>query len=198
LETLLEVLKELDKELFLVINNFNSPFVDSIMFYVTDTEFWFPFYAVLLGFLVWKFKWSSLPIIGGLAIVILFSDQLTSGFMKPFFERLRPCHEPGIKDIVHLVDGCGKLYGFASGHASNSFGIATFLWLVTRKWWKYSVWLMAWAAIVSYSRIYAGEHYPGDILVGALIGILFALIIFVVYQKALVKFNLPRPIHLPD
>ena len=195
---MLEVLKELDKELFLIINNFNSPFVDSIMFYVTDTEFWFPFYAVLLGFLVWKFKWSSLPIIGGLAIVILFSDQLTSGFMKPFFERLRPCHESGIKDFVHLVDGCGKLYGFASGHASNSFGIATFLWLVTRKWWKYSVWMMAWAAIVSYSRIYAGEHYPGDVVVGALIGILFALIFFVVYQKVLVKIKLPGTTYLPD
>ena len=168
METLLEVLKELDKDLFLIINNFNSPFVDSIMFYVTDTEFWFPFYAVLLGFLVWKFKWSSLPIIGGLAIVILFSDQLTSSFMKPFFERLRPCHESGIKDFVHLVDGCGAIYGFASSHAS------------------------------SYSRIYAGEHYPGDILIGAIIGILFAIIIFLLYQKVLVKFNLPGPNHLPD
>jgi len=198
LETLLEVLKELDKDLFLIINNFNSPFVDSIMFYVTDTEFWFPFYAVLLGFLVWKFKWSSLPIIGGLAIVILFSDQLTSSFMKPFFERLRPCHESGIKDFVHLVDGCGAIYGFASSHASNSFGFAMFFWLVMRKMWKHSIWLIAWAAFVSYSRIYAGEHYPGDILIGAIIGILFAIIIFLLYQKVLVKFNLPGPNHLPD
>lgn len=184
---MLETLERLDKDLFLFLNDIHNSVADFLMFYITDTEFWFPFYGILLIVMFWKLKWDALPIVIGIIATLVISDQVTSGFMKPFFERFRPCHDPGIKHLVHLVDDCGAPYGFASGHASNSFGLATFLWLTLRDKWAPVVWMFAWAVLVSYSRIYVGVHYPADVIVGALVGVLAAYIIYKLYEWILPK-----------
>ena len=103
--------------------------------------------------------------------------------MKPFFERLRPCHNPSIASLVHLVEGCGGKYGFASSHAANAFGLATACWLFLRSWSHYFIWGFLWAVVVSYSRIYMGVHYPLDILVGAFIGVVLAWLVYQSYQR---------------
>jgi undecaprenyl-diphosphatase len=74
--------------------------------------------------------------------------------------------------LVHLSKaGAGGLYGFVSSHAANCFGLATFLWFVLDKQFKLlKYWLFVWAVLVSYSRIYNGVHYPGDVVVAAFIG----------------------------
>jgi undecaprenyl-diphosphatase len=95
--------------------------------------------------------------------------------MKPYFTRLRPSHEPSLEGLVHLVEGYkGGTYGFASSHAANTFGTAMFLYLLFRIKKSWIVWLFPWAAFVSYTRIYLGVHYPGDIVGGAGVGLLCA------------------------
>jgi undecaprenyl-diphosphatase len=97
--------------------------------------------------------------------------------MKPFFGRLRPSHEPELEGLLHLVDGYrGGLYGFASSHAANTFGVAIFIWLSLRKHYRWIGVIFIWAILMSYTRIYLGVHYPTDILVGAIIGSLCGLL----------------------
>lgn len=117
-------------------------------------------------------------VILALIVVIILSDQAASSLMKPLFERFRPCHDPELQEQVRLVAGCGGRFGLASSHAANSFGLALFIWIALKRTYRY-IWLMfIWAAFVSYSRIYLGVHYPGDILVGALAGIISAILMW--------------------
>lgn len=161
---------EWDKKLFLFLNGLHADWLDQPMSIISERLVWLPFYVAIIVWLVWKQKkdafWSIFLISGA----IVLSDQITSALMKPFFERLRPCHDPSISYLLHLVDDCGARFGFASSHAANTFSLATFLVLLHpgRTWVPYL--MFTWAAIVSYSRIYLGVHYPGDIIAGALIG----------------------------
>jgi undecaprenyl-diphosphatase len=163
---------EWDKELLLYLNSFHSDWLDPVMMLFTKTLFWLPLYALLVYLMVKTYgKNSWIPLVG-IAVTILLADQITSGFMKPFFARLRPSREPDLQGLVHLVDGyTGGMYGFASSHAANTLGTATFFWLLFRntRWWI--IVLFPWAIIMTYTRIYLGVHYPGDIMVGGIIGI---------------------------
>jgi undecaprenyl-diphosphatase len=106
------------------------------------------------------------------ALLIFMSDQISVHFFKEVFQRLRPCHEPDFIGMVHLVKGnCGGQFGFVSSHATNTFALAVFLSFVLGKKFKYFIPLiLLWAAVISYSRIYLGVHYPGDVIAGAILG----------------------------
>jgi undecaprenyl-diphosphatase len=175
----MDELLKLDEQLFLFLNGFHTPWLDPIMALLTKTLSWIPLYMILLQLVIKNFKKNSWIILIGLTITLVLTDQVTSGLMKPFFERLRPSHEPAFENIVHLVnDNRGGLYGFASSHAANTFGVAIFIWLAIRKSYLWSWLLFLWASLMSYSRVYLGLHYPGDIIVGCLIGILIGWILF--------------------
>lgn len=180
---MLEFLKDIDQKLFLIINGLHNSFMDFIMYYVTDSQFWFPFFGIIIIYLFWKLKWKALPIVLIAFIIVGSGDWLASGVMKPTFQRLRPCYDPAIMDKVHLIHGCGQQYGFVSSHGSTLFGMTAFLWLTLKKIIKPVGWLWLWSAFVCYSRIYAGKHFPGDILGGALVGIADALIFYWIFIK---------------
>ena len=119
-------------------------------------------------------------ILAGVVFVVIFSDQISSSLLKPFFQRLRPSHNPDIENLVHIVnDSRGGLYGFVSSHAANTFGVATFVALVFRHKGITPV-IYFWPMLVSYSRIYLAKHYLGDIIGGAIVGVLVACAVYLI------------------
>jgi len=181
---MIDHLIEIDEQLFLILNGMHDSWLDPVMWLFSKTEASIPLYAFLLFHIYKVYKEKTWGILLSVGLLILMTDQFTSGLMKPFFERLRPSHEPALEGMVHLVNGySGGSYGFASSHAANTFGIAMFLSCLLKKEKPWISWLFLWAAFVSYTRIYLGVHYPGDILVGALVGVLFGWVVFKLYSR---------------
>src|SRR5688572_115909 len=172
----MEEILELDKKLFLELNSYHNPLLDQLMLFLSSTTAWIPLYLILLYAIIKNFKKDTWVVLLAVAIAILLADQITSSLMKPFFERLRPSHEPELAGVVNIVDQYrGGRYGFASSHAGNTFGVATLMWLFLKNYRPWIGLLFFWALGVGYTRIYLGVHYPGDIIVGQLIGFLAAL-----------------------
>lgn len=184
---MLESLIEFDQQLLVDLNQMHNPFWDGFMIFVTHRLTWIPLYLTIIITLLWKYRWQGLLPIISLILLAVCTDLISSGFMKPFFARPRPCHEASLQDQLHLIIGCGGKFGFVSSHAANTFGLATFLILSFSK--KYSwIWaFLPWAIIVSYSRIYLAKHYPGDIIFGALLGAVCAYIFWITYKKIVLK-----------
>ena len=130
---MLEFLDHIDRNLFLFLNGLNSPFWDQVMWWISDRLIWLPLYLIITGWLIYRFKWKVVIILVMVALLITLSDQGSVHLFKEVFKRLRPCHEPEISGLVHLVKGhCGGKYGFISSHAANTFAIATFTLLIIR------------------------------------------------------------------
>lgn len=169
---MIDQLLQYDKNLFLFLNNLGTESWDVFWMTYTTKFYWIPLYATLL-YLLYKNndKKTFLLTVLVIALMVSFTDQVTNLF-KHGFERLRPCHEEGVKEFMRIVrKGCGGKYGFFSGHASNSMAVAVFSGLLLRSKYKYLIFLMLfWAALMAYSRIYVGVHYPLDVFCGMTFG----------------------------
>lgn len=182
---------DIDKKLLLFLNSFHSDALDPVMLLITKTQFWTPLYLLLIYLIFKKYNTEGWLILAGAALAILLSDQITSSLMKPFFARLRPSQEPSLQGLVHLVDDYkGGLYGFASSHAANTFATAFFVWLLFKDPYRWSWIIFIWAVLMTYTRIYLGVHYPGDILVGALLGLLCGYAGYRFYKWLAKKFKI--------
>ena len=167
---MLEGLKSLDQTVFLFLNGLHCSFLDAVMFWGTSTLNWLPLYVLLLYLVIRRYRWQALWVMLFAALMILTSDQLSNIF-KEWVCRLRPSHEPGLPD-VHTVNGyLGGQLGFYSAHASTNLAIAVYMILLLGRPFRYFPFLMLiWAFFMSYTRIYLGVHYPGDILAGWIAG----------------------------
>lgn len=176
---MLEYLLSLDEKLLLFFNGLNAPWLDALMYVLTNGKIYAPFFLVVIGLIIYRFRWKGAFVLLLVALVITLGDQISSALLKPLVGRLRPTHEPHLEGLIHIVNGYkGGLYSFVSSHATNSFGIATILWLALRKQFTWIGIFFAWATLFSFTRIYLGVHYPGDVLCGAILGTLIGYFIY--------------------
>ena len=176
---LLEQLIQLDQHITLWLNNLSTPGIDPVWMLFSDSRIWFPAYGIVMGVMIWRMGWKKgLAVVLSLIVCVVLTDQLSSA-IKDGLERLRPCYNSWMIDNgLRLPYGItGHLFGFFSGHASNTFGFAAasflgFKYNDTRHSYKAYGWgVSIWAALVALSRIMIGAHFLGDILVGSLFGL---------------------------
>jgi len=194
---MIEQLEKLDQDLFLTLNPLGHPWLDGVMWYISQTGTWIPVYLIFAWW-IWEKKGPKVLFtsLGAIAFLILLTDQSSVHLFKEVFMRYRPTHNFDIGDsVLTVINPAGDEYrggkfGFVSSHAANIYGIAFFLFLLLKpNWWVWSALLFLWATLICYSRIYLGVHYPGDIVVGGLLGMSLATFVYYIYRAIGRKFN---------
>lgn len=185
-------LSDIDARLLLIVNGAHSPFFDSVMWCISGRWILVPFYAVLAYLLFRRMSWKRASIcLVTIGLIILAADQTCATLIRPEIGRLRPANlNNPLSSFVHVVNGYrGGRYGFPSCHAANTFALAVFMSLVIRHKW-FTVMMFSWAFVVSYSRMYLGVHYFGDLFCGATIGSLFAVLFYYLQNYLFKRLNI--------
>lgn len=185
---MLEKTLDFERDFFFGINHTHSYFTDCVAWMYSYTKAWIPFFIILVFGLFYKKKpveWIGILL--AIALVVGLCDLFSSGVCKPLFARPRPTHHPEFKDQVRTLYGyMGSRYGFISGHAANSFGIAVFCSLLFKRK-LFSIMIVVWATIVALSRVVLGVHFISDIMAGAFSGVLIALLVYFIYKWIYIK-----------
>lgn len=172
-----------DQKLFLALNGDGGPVMDAVMWAFSSKFVWIPLYITVFYFVWRRVGWRRFVIfVVAAALFVLCADQFCN-FFKLYMPKLRPTHNEAIAAMVHTVNGYrGGLYGTVSSHAALSFGFAMMTSLVLRRRW-YSWAIFGWAAVVAYSRIYLGVHYPLDLIFGTMAGLAFGWLFYRAYRS---------------
>lgn len=155
-----------------------------------------PLFLLLLIYIARKYNWRfALGSLLGMIIVFALADRISVELFKEVFQRWRPTHNLDLKKLVYTVTDFsgneyrGGLYSFVSSHATNFFGAATFYWTIIKPdRQRIMLFIFGWAALVCYSRIYLGVHYPGDLFCGAILGAIIGWSV----AKVFMRFLAPR------
>ncbi|MEI6694987.1 MAG: phosphatase PAP2 family protein [Bacteroidota bacterium] len=181
---MIETLVHLDTQLFLLLNGLHNSFFDGLMWGLSSKTLWIPMYLYFSYLLFKQHKKQALIIALAVIVSVALADSLSVALFKNVFLRLRPSHNPALEGLVHIVNGYkGGDYGFVSSHAANTFAMAVLLaHFLKAKYRYFSYFIFSWAVLVSYSRIYLGVHFPGDVICGALFGSLIAYLVLKTYN----------------
>jgi membrane-associated phospholipid phosphatase len=184
-------LKEADKALLYLVNKkLSFAGLDGIMLLLRNQYTWVPLYLFFLLFFYFNCRKYLLPIIALSLVTFALTDFTSASLIKPFVQRLRPCQDPTLGFNINNLAGCGGIFGMPSSHASNHFGLATFWFMVIKdtvnqKWF----WLWAWAFIICYAQVYVGVHFPGDVIVGAVLGTSIGYLTSYVFRKRMAQID---------
>ena len=187
---MLEELLNFDKELFLFINNLGNPTWDAFWMFVTNKFSSIPIYLFLIFLTYRNFGGKKMLLIVATVILLVVITNGLADLFKYGVQRLRPCYDVEVNTLMRLVkDSCGGKFGYFSAHAANSFAIAFFFTRMLGQKFPYiGIFLMVWAFLMAYSRIYIGVHFPLDVISGGLIGLMLSWIATKLYIFALEKF----------
>lgn len=190
---MIEWLHQIELQILFFINTqATHPWLDVFFYHVTDLHknpvFNVLVVAAVLFFSVRKYKRESWRVITALILTVAIGDVVGYRLIKGTVERPRPFHNESIKDkIIQRKDAHGN--SFPSNHAINCFGSATILAIA----FPAACYIFyIFAAIVGYSRLYLGVHYPSDVLAGALIGFLVARLVAAFLLNKFKTFTGPR------
>ncbi|MFY0642908.1 MAG: phosphatase PAP2 family protein [Bacteroidia bacterium] len=152
-----------------------NTFMDRLMPMIRNKWNWIPLYAVFVFFAITKYKMRSIPIILGVVLTVILADQFSAGLIKDWVQRVRPCNDLSLAAWVRPVVPCGGGYSFISAHATNHFALAVyFSWFFSsiNSWKGFHLVFYLWAALISFAQVYVGVHFPLDVIVGGIAGVL--------------------------
>lgn len=177
-----ETLREWDQELFIYLNNLGSDNFDAFWIFVTKIESW-TFLFVFFILIIFKFykKKEAFWVATFTILTFLVSFGLKY-ITKTSVQRLRPNNVPELSETIRVLQ-FPLDFSFFSGHASVSFAVTTFVVFSLRKFIKWVYFFYVWPILFSLSRIYVGVHFPSDIIVGAIIGLLIGYFMYLLHKK---------------
>ena len=152
----------MDTSLFFLINHgLQSNVFDAIMPFITNKSY--ILYIAIVVPLFFK-DWRKGLLVFSLSAVGFFTADGIGDILKHLLARPRPCHE---LQSVRLIGDCLKSFSFPSGHAATSSAMASIISYYFR---RAAIPVFLLAALVAFSRIYVGVHYPSDVVGGAVLG----------------------------
>jgi undecaprenyl-diphosphatase len=184
---MLDYVIHLDKKLFIFLNNLGSKPFDEIWLLVTKQLNWIPFFLILLFILYKKLGTKKLGIaILTIAALITFTNEITD-VIKFSVQRIRPCNDDTLAGLIRVVKD-SDTFSYFSGHASNSTASMMFVYLILRRYYKYSYLIFLYPLIFAYSRIYLGLHFPLDIISGFVFGGFTGILFYRIFSKIISKY----------
>ncbi|MEZ4811775.1 MAG: phosphatase PAP2 family protein [Allomuricauda sp.] len=185
---MLQRLLEWDREAFIYLNGLGIESYDFFWSTVTNIATWIPLFLLFLVLLFTKFprqeaSYKLLTLLG-LVIFITAITHLT----KISVARLRPNNTEEINMLIRILKSPTD-YSFFSGHASSSFSLTVLMYLFLRRKIKWAALFFIWPLLFSMSRIYVGVHFPLDIIVGAVVGILSGLLFYRLYKLFILPYS---------
>lgn len=169
---------QVEETLFRLLNGLSghSALLDDFMFRLSDSQTWS---FAGLAFLIYVYSTKNqalLKIFWCAMIALACADVVSFEMIKPLIGRERPCWL--LSDVTLYAGKCGGSYGFTSNHAANGFAVWAAVVKVKGRKSRLALTALTIASLVSFSRVYLGVHFVGDVVGGALLGVLVTTVLW--------------------